>query len=93
MVYRSGTNANANGGVGYLNANNAASNTNANIGSRLANNRCVKRIACPEYVTCNDVRNGRRSLTINKVEHHDARGGAFGREIEDRKPRRLKANN
>lgn len=37
VVYRSNTNANTNGGVAYLNANNAASNANANIGSRLAN--------------------------------------------------------
>lgn len=37
MVFRGNNNANANGGVAYANANNDASNTNANIGSRLAN--------------------------------------------------------
>lgn len=37
MVLRSNNNANDNGGVAYSNANNASSNTNANIGSRLAN--------------------------------------------------------
>ena len=38
VVYRSYNNANTNGGVSYMNANNDASNTNANNGSRLANN-------------------------------------------------------
>lgn len=37
MVNRSNNNANTNGGVAYVNSNNAPSNTNANIGSRLAN--------------------------------------------------------
>ena len=37
VVYRGNNNANANGGVAYANATNDASNTNANIGSRLAN--------------------------------------------------------
>ena len=36
VVCRSGTNANANGGVGYLGASNAVSYTFASIGSRLA---------------------------------------------------------
>ena len=38
VVYRSNNNANAHGGVSYANTNNDSSNTNANIGSRLANN-------------------------------------------------------
>ena len=38
VVYRSNNNANALGGVSYANANNDSSNTNANIGVRLANN-------------------------------------------------------
>lgn len=37
VVYRSNNNANANGGVSYANANNDASNSSANIGSRLNN--------------------------------------------------------
>ena len=37
VVYRGNNNANANGGVAYANANNDASNSTANIGSRLAN--------------------------------------------------------
>lgn len=37
MVNRSNNNSNANGGVAYVNSNNAPSTTNANIGSRLAN--------------------------------------------------------
>ncbi|MBQ3244841.1 MAG: hypothetical protein IJB01_09580 [Bacteroidaceae bacterium] len=41
VVYRGNNNANANGGVAYANANNDASNTNANIGSRLANKQRV----------------------------------------------------
>ena len=36
VVYRSNNNANALGGVSYANANNDSSNTNANIGVRLA---------------------------------------------------------
>ena len=39
VVYRSNNNANTNGGVAYVNANNDASNTNDNIGSRLDNRR------------------------------------------------------
>lgn len=39
MVRRSYNNANANGGVSYSNANNDASNANANIGSRLGINQ------------------------------------------------------
>ena len=39
MVNRSNNNANPNGGVAYVNSNNAPSNTNANIGSRLANRK------------------------------------------------------
>lgn len=39
MVARSYNNANTNGGVAYVHANNAASNTNTNIGSRLANRK------------------------------------------------------
>lgn len=39
MVWRSNNNANANGGVSYSNANNATSNTGANIGSRLGINQ------------------------------------------------------
>ena len=38
VVFRSNNNANALGGVSYANANNDSSNTNANIGVRLANN-------------------------------------------------------
>lgn len=38
VVYRSYYYASANGGVSYANTNNDSSNTNANIGSRLANN-------------------------------------------------------
>ena len=38
VVYRSNNHANALGGVSYANANNDSSNTNANIGVRLANN-------------------------------------------------------
>lgn len=37
VVQRSNNNANTNGGLVYVNANNDSSNTNANIGSRLAN--------------------------------------------------------
>ena len=36
MVYRGYNNANANGGVSSANADNVASNTSANVGSRLA---------------------------------------------------------
>ena len=36
MVNRSNNNANTNGGVAYVNSNNAPSNTNTNVGSRLA---------------------------------------------------------
>ena len=39
MVNRSNNNANANGGVAYVNSNNEPSNANANIGSRLANRK------------------------------------------------------
>ena len=39
VVYRSNNNANANGGVAYVNSNNEPSNANANIGSRLANRK------------------------------------------------------
>ena len=44
MVNRSNNNANANGGVAYVNTNNTASNTNTNIGSRLANRKNFKRV-------------------------------------------------
>ena len=44
MVNRSNNNANANGGVAYVNSNNDPSNTNANIGSRLANRTDSKRV-------------------------------------------------
>ena len=44
MVNRSNNNANTNGGVAYVNTNNAPSNTNANIGSRLANRKNFKRV-------------------------------------------------
>jgi hypothetical protein len=44
VVNRSNNNANANGGVAYVNSNNAPSNTNANIGSRLANRTDSKRV-------------------------------------------------
>lgn len=37
VVARSNNNANTNGGVAYVNANNDSSNTNDNIGSRLDN--------------------------------------------------------
>lgn len=37
VVQRSNNNANTNGGVAYVNANNDSSNTNSNNGSRLAN--------------------------------------------------------
>ena len=37
VVGRANNNANVNGGVVYANANNAWSNSNTNIGSRLAN--------------------------------------------------------
>ena len=37
VVARSNNNANTNGGVAYVNANNDSSNTNANNGSRLDN--------------------------------------------------------
>ena len=36
VVYRGYNNANANGGVSFANATNDASNTNTNVGSRLA---------------------------------------------------------
>ena len=39
VVSRSNYNANANGGVAYVNSNNDPSNTNANVGSRLAHRR------------------------------------------------------
>ena len=39
VVYRGNNNASANGGVSCSNANNDASNSNANIGSRLDNNQ------------------------------------------------------
>jgi hypothetical protein len=39
VVYRGNNNANANGGVSYANANNDASNSTTNIGSRLDNNQ------------------------------------------------------
>ena len=39
MVARSNNNANTNGGVAYVNANNDSSNTNTNNGSRLANRK------------------------------------------------------
>ena len=39
VVLRSYNNANANGGVAYVNANNDSSNTNTNYGSRLANRK------------------------------------------------------
>ena len=39
MVLRSCNNANTNGGVAYVNANNDSSNTNTNNGSRLANRK------------------------------------------------------
>ncbi|MBD9074277.1 MAG: hypothetical protein EGR43_09930 [Prevotella sp.] len=35
VLYRGNNNANPNGGVSYTNANNDASNSNANLGSRL----------------------------------------------------------
>ena len=44
MVNRSNNNANTNGGVAYVNSNNAPSNTNANNGSRLANRKNFKRV-------------------------------------------------
>jgi hypothetical protein len=43
VVARSYNNANTNGGVAYVNANNDASNTNTNNGSRLANKKVRKR--------------------------------------------------
>ena len=43
MVARSYNNANTNGGVAYVNANNDSSNTNTNNGSRLANKKVSKR--------------------------------------------------
>lgn len=39
VVRRSYNNSNTNGGVAYANANNASSDTNTNIGSRLANGK------------------------------------------------------
>ncbi len=42
MVLRSYNNANTNGGVAYVNANNDSSNTNTNNGSRLANRKLKK---------------------------------------------------
>ena len=44
VVNRSNNNANTNGGVAYVNTNNAPSHTNANIGSRLANRKNFKRV-------------------------------------------------
>lgn len=43
VVARSNNNANTNGGVAYVNANNDASNTNDNIGSRLDNRKISPR--------------------------------------------------
>ena len=43
VVNRSNNNANPNGGVAYVNSNNDPSNTNANIGTRLANRKNFKR--------------------------------------------------
>ena len=48
MVNRSNNNANTNGGVAYVNSNNAPSNTNANIGSRLAHRKNFKRSSQPK---------------------------------------------
>ncbi len=50
MVLRSYNNANANGGVAYVQANNDSSNTNTNNGSRLAN-----RIGKPEKAASAEV--------------------------------------
>ena len=54
VVNRSNNNANTNGGVAYVNANNDASNTNSNYGSRLANRKdyMLKRSSQPRRKKC-----------------------------------------
>jgi len=48
VVLRSYNNANTNGGVAYVNANNDSSNTNTNNGSRLDNRKVKKRRSQPK---------------------------------------------
>jgi hypothetical protein len=53
VVYRGSNNANPNCGVSYTNANNDASASHTNVGSRLANNQSVPRQGwtCPHCRT------------------------------------------
>ena len=56
VVYRGCDNANANGGVSIASANNDASNTNANVGSRLAfRGRIVKAPSVVAYKSLNEI--------------------------------------
>ena len=83
---RSYNNANTNGGVAYVNANNDSSNTNTNNGSRLANSKKSKNSAVVATSDEKDAAKARhyaidaqlRSLsslttpseTVKEVEHH-----------------------
>jgi len=84
VVNRSNNNANPNGGVAYVNSNNDPSNTNANIGTRLAHRRTSS------AVVSQDEKDAGQRLCITKrpaacraslnhpclmeVENHDALG-------------------
>lgn len=101
VVYRSNNNANANGGVSYAYAYNDASNTNANVGSRLNNlGVMVNAIASNNRPTLvldvslssepGGMRLTKSGYRAGKVKHQVNRVG-LGRETEEAGPGERKA--
>ncbi len=93
VVYRSNNTTNANGGVSYANANNAPSNSNANIGSRLIYHRRRISFCLPFYrptpsldVSLRGAPRGmsptKSSRMAGKVKKHVHRAG-FGRHFAE----------
>ena len=84
VVYRSNNNANANGGVAYVNANNDASNTNTNVGSRLDRHlkRYYRRTSMRDaslYEVPRGTSHAKSGTDAGKAKNHGTGQGLVGR--------------
>ena len=74
VVNRSNNNANANGGVAYVNSNNAPSNTNANIGPDTAVRDAAQSCSLSSLTRPSGSPAGEPQVAVKEVENHDALG-------------------
>ena len=87
VVRRGSNNANANGGLAYSSANNAASNSNTNNGTRLTLRATVRNGRNQSHPCCGDVsprymRGDRASATASTMESRNTSKGPEGMEVE-----------